>query len=297
MRRRNLQMVLLAIAVTVIAALVLTWRASDRAAFYYNRGLAWAKEREHDKAIADYTEAIRIDPNHVGAYNHRGRAWVAKLEFDKAIADYTEAIQLAPKDVDGYYYRAQALIAKGETDKAIADYTEASRIDPKDAFAYYNRGLAWARREPDKAIADFTEAIRIDPKNAGAYYIRGLVWTKKGELDKAIADYTEAIRIDPKDEDGYRALAWIFATCPEAKYRNGQRAVEMATKQCDLSNWKDWAGFDSLAAACAELGDFPNAVKWQEKAIERTPEGSMGELRSRLDLYKAHKPYREEPKQ
>jgi len=63
-----------------------------------------------------------------------------------------------------------------------------------------------------------------------------------------------------------------------------------------LTGWKDGAMLDTLAAAYAETGDFPNAVKWAEKAIELAPKEIKGELRSHLDLFKAHKPYHEEVK-
>ena len=54
---------------------------------YQDRGLAWNEKTEYDKALADYTEAIRLDPKSAAAYNDRGWVWTAKKEYDKAIAD------------------------------------------------------------------------------------------------------------------------------------------------------------------------------------------------------------------
>jgi hypothetical protein len=65
---------------------------------------------------------------------------------------------------------------------------------------------------------------------------------------------------------------------------------------CELDGWDRWNHVDTLAAAYAEAGDFPNAVKWEEKAIELAPDKSQGKLRAHLDLFKADKPYREELK-
>ena len=64
---------------------------------YYNRGIAWQAKGQLDEAIADYSEAIRLNPKFVRAYYNRGIAWNAKGESDKAIADYNEAIRLNPK--------------------------------------------------------------------------------------------------------------------------------------------------------------------------------------------------------
>jgi tetratricopeptide (TPR) repeat protein len=265
------------------------------ASVYHNRGNAWSDKKEFDKAIADFTEAIRLDPKLVLAYYNRGNAWSDKKEFDKAIADFTEAIRLDPKLALAYNNRGIAWKAKKEFDKAIADYGEAIRLDPKDAWAYNNRGNAsGAKKERDKAIADYTEAIRLDPKDAAAYNNRGWAWHAKQEFGKAIADYGEAIRVDPKLASAYSNRAWLWATCPDTKFRDGKRAVKSATRGCELSEWKGAKNIGMLAAACAEAGDFDSAVKWQEKANGMYEDSESKEKgRTRLDLYRAKKPYRE----
>ena len=101
---------------------------------YNNRGDAWDAKEEYDKAIADYNEAIRLDPKYAVAYNNRGAAWCAKKEYDKAIADYDEAIRLDPKYATAYNDRGGAWYDKEEYDKAIADFDEAIRLDPKYAL-------------------------------------------------------------------------------------------------------------------------------------------------------------------
>ena len=66
-----------------------------------------------DKAIADYTEAIRLDAKHALAYNNRGRAYWSNNNYDKAIADYTEAIQLTPKYALVFNNRGLELCVQG----------------------------------------------------------------------------------------------------------------------------------------------------------------------------------------
>ena len=163
------------------------------------RGISACRKGDFDSAIADFTEAIRVDPTYADAYYMRGGAYQEKGDFDSAIADFTEAIRLNPKYTEAYIDRGNAYQKKGEHDKAISDLTEAIRLNPKDALAYYNRGIAYGKKDDlDNAIADYTEAIRLNPKDADAYHNRGNAYVKKGERDSAIADRTEAHRLDPK---------------------------------------------------------------------------------------------------
>ena len=88
-------------------------------------------------------------------------------------------------------------------------------------------------------------------------------------------------------------LAWLRATCPDEKCRNGQQAVEYATKACEMAQWKDEEYLDTLAAASAEAGDFDKAVEWQKKGMDLAPTSKKADFESRLKLYQEKKPYRQ----
>jgi tetratricopeptide (TPR) repeat protein len=182
--------------------------AKSRADAYNSRGYDYRVKGDLDHAIADYTEAIRLDPTFVLAYKNRGVAFEAKGDLDRSIADFTEAIRLDPTFALAYNNRGIVYKAKGDYGRAIADYTEAIRINPLPSSTthnvttqinvYNNRGLAYgANGDQDRAIADYTEAIRLDPTFVLGYRNRASAFLNKGDLDRAIADYTEVIRLDP----------------------------------------------------------------------------------------------------
>jgi tetratricopeptide (TPR) repeat protein len=266
-------------------------------------GTGWIAKSDvvpYDQAIAYFTGQIRRDSSDSRNYHNRALAYESIGDLDKAISDEGEAIRLEPQ-APYYSGRGDLWHYKGEYDIAISDYNEAIRYDPKTGIYYSNRGSVWRhKRNYDKAIADFNEAIRLDPKYVSAFDNRGDAWKDKGNYDKAIADYNQALKTDPKDSGGYCSRAWIWATCPDEKFRDGAKAVESATKACDFDNWTDADDVDTLAAACAEKGDFDSAVKWETKSLElklqlwsdKKPE----DLKARLELYKSGKPYREELK-
>ena len=142
---------------------------------------------DFDKAIADFTEVIRLDPSFcAGAYECRGHAYVRKGDLEKGIADYTEAIRLRREAWGGdkhnahsYLLRGSAYVEKGQIEKGLGDITEALRLNLNPEFAssaYGARGDAYLeKRDYDRAIADYTELIRLDPTgpNSG-HYMRGL---------------------------------------------------------------------------------------------------------------------------
>jgi len=125
---------------------------------------------------------------------------------------------------------------------------------------------------------------------------RQTAWHFKREYGKAIADFSQASRLDPQRPTNYMDLAWLQATCPDERYRNGKKAVENAEKYRRLTKSEDIQPVVRLACAYAESGDFAKAREWAEKAIAMARDDKdKQELRARLELFKQNKPYREEP--
>jgi tetratricopeptide (TPR) repeat protein len=143
-------------------------------------------------------------------------------------------------------------------------------------------------------MADFDEAIRLYPQGYRAYLGRGDLWNAMGRFNRALADYNKVTQINPKRSRPFMLQAWIRATCADAKYRDGKKAVESATHACELTGYKDAASLESLAAACAEVGRFDVAIMWQVQALRLYPNEQDREWPSmRLALYQGNKPYRD----
>jgi tetratricopeptide (TPR) repeat protein len=170
--------------------------------------------------------------------------------------------------------------------------TQQKQGESKDAKFYNNRGIAYGEKgQYDQAILDLNKAIEINPRYDKAYNNRGIVYRLKGQYGQAISDFNKAIEINPKDAEAYNNLAWLFATTKAPGFRNGKKAVELALKACELSDWRNAGYLDTLAAAYARVGDFDNAVKWQEKALESPQLAGTSEFQQRLNFYRERKPW------
>ena len=160
-----------------------------------------------DVAIAGCTAVVQSSHDtqeHITrAFSNRGAAYIRKRQFDRAIQDLDQAIQRDPKYAQAFQSRGTAYSLQGQNDRAIEDFNQAIRLDPKSAVSFYARGGVYnAEGQHDRAIQDFDQAIRLKPDLApvffaATYHERGLAYFGKGEYQRAIQDYDQAIRLYP----------------------------------------------------------------------------------------------------
>ena len=264
---------------------------------FAHRGRAMQETGQLERALDDFDEAIHSDPQHAAWYCGRALVYAELRDFDRAIRDYDRAIRLDPKDALAYNGRGKAWKAQSQYKEAIADLSEAIRLAPAWSEPYFNRGNASkGARDYAAAIRDYSEAIRLEPDWPDAYFNRANTHYVRKEYAEAVQDYRTVIRLEAQDADAYGNLAWILATCPDARVRDGKSAVDCAAKACELTSWKAPYFLTVFSAACAENGAFDEAVKWQELALE-SPDFARNEgesARRRLALFKNHQTYRED---
>lgn len=155
-------------------------------------------------ALADYSQALTLDPKSVPAY--LGRASVLSLQgnYADAIADDTKAIDLDPKNAVAYSNRGNAKALKGDLPGAQADYTQAVTLDPRHVRAFLNRGnIKNLQKKYHAAIDDYSEAISLDPQNAAAFYNRAGAERSVGDYAAAQADYSQALLLNSVDVQAY----------------------------------------------------------------------------------------------
>ena len=148
------------------------YSGEDLSKLHYNRGIEWAAKGNHDRAIADYDDAIRLNPRNSDAYYNRGSAWGNKGDHDRAIADYDATIKLNPKDAAAHSGRAFERVAKGDYARAIEDYDASLQLNPKSAGALLARGRArYYSGDYLRAVSDLEHSLKLDHHNYTALWL------------------------------------------------------------------------------------------------------------------------------
>ena len=232
------------------------------------------------------------NPESSTARQTRGMIHRAMDSEEDAEADFTKTLQLDPDRVLAQLARATVRLGLKRFPEALADCDAVVRVLPGLPKAYEIRGMARKfSGDTAGALADYNEAIRLNPGSLLAYNLRAGIYYQQQQYNKAIQDHLEALKRDPKSSGTFNQLGWIWATAPDPDIRNGTRAKECATRACELTEWQEAGYLDTLAAACAELGEYEDAAKWMEKAIALAPDHE-DDYRTRLGLYENDKPYR-----
>lgn len=263
-----------------------------------DRGKQLFEKQEWAKSIKEFDEAIKLNPESSAAFEWRGTAWLQLKEWDKAISDFDESIRLNPKLASAFSNRGVAWLKKAELEKAMEDFTSAIQLHPRYAPAYHNRGILWKNRgELDKAITDYSDAIRLNPRFEDAFVSRATAWVLKGVYDKSLKDFDAALALNPRSLEGLFGRARLRATCPDAAFRDGAKAVEDAKKGSELPGKRLSLHIEILAASHAENGDFQEAVKIMKQVLEdRDYMKSHGnDVYNRLKLYENMKSFRDAP--
>jgi Flp pilus assembly protein TadD len=151
----------------------------------------------------------------------------------------------------------------------MIQYQRAIAIKPDFASAHTSLGAALAGAgRLDEAILQYQKSLQIDPGIVTTHTDLGVALRKKGRIAEAIEQYQAALKIQPDNMYAMNNQAWLLATYPDASARNGARAVALAQKANALAQGKVPQILDTLAAAYAEVGRFPEAAATVQQAIQ-----------------------------
>lgn len=215
-----------------------------------------------------------------------GEIWQERMSIGQARLD--EAFKLAES--------GKATEALARIDAIISSYPDNWRAHFLKAAV-----LVLVKRQDD-ALQQIDESIKLARKSNVSYTLLGQLYSSKARTCIDAHRYEDAkkaldssIHVDPNDTTTMNDLAWLLATAPEPRVRNPHRAVSLAQKCCGLSHWTNAYSIDTLAAAYASAGNFGQAVRYQQLAMQTLNKSERAEqltaMQDRLKLYSNHEPY------
>jgi tetratricopeptide (TPR) repeat protein len=276
---------------------------ADHAATHEVRGMILLGLEKYDDALASFNRASELEPQAALPYQHRAELYREKGELDKAVEQLTKALELAPDNVEMLLIRGALRYELKQTDRALEDIEQAIRVAPGLAEPYLMKAEIYAATDrldkaieqleellrlspgnpkllgrlgnfyllagrPRKAIETLSQVIQQDPENFNALRVRADAYLGIGQHAEAIADFDKALALDDDDDSLLNNFAWVLATSPDDKLRNGKRAIELATKASELTGHQTPHVLSTLGAAYAETGDFESAKKWSQQAVD-----------------------------
>jgi tetratricopeptide (TPR) repeat protein len=220
----------------------------------------------------------------------------AKGQDEAAIAEWKKALEINPEDPMANNNLGTHLLKRGQLDEAISHFAKAVDLKPDYADAQNNLGIVLLQKgRVGEAVLHLEKAEEFNPRNTQTYYNLGAAFYMQKRIPEALAEWRAGLRVDPDDLPLLGQTAWVLATNPEASVRNGGEAVELAVRAVKLSGAKDPIALDTLAAAYAEAGRFAEAVETARQALALAPESSTEDLKARIALYEANRPFRDTP--
>jgi Flp pilus assembly protein TadD len=192
---------------------------------------------------------------------------------------------------------ADVLLHKGQVDEAFSHFQKALESNPNNVVTHNGLGYVFLLMgRVDESFAHLQKALEIDPDYTAAHFNMANTLLQMGRMDEALSHLQKVLTTNPRDVEAQKNMAWVLATSPETRIRNGTKAVELA-ELANQTDRRDPIIGATLAAAYAETGRFADAIKTAENALRSaTDSGNMALielLRAQIALYRSGQPFRD----
>lgn len=262
-----------------------------------------------EDGLAYIQKAVRMDqehrPSQYSNMDFADRLFVAGTLLESqgkqevAIKTYQQASKFNPSDK-----RIRSALAKysggGSSTRTLAELTEELKANPTDAKLAEKVAVTMVRQgQSRQALPILNKLVQAQPKHVNLRFYYGVALQRTGNLSGAITNFEAAHQLDPQHALSANSLAWIGATHPDAKYRDGKRSMRLAQQLCQRTQNQNPSFLMTLAAAQAEVGTFPAAADTIKQAIQvvraakQTRPADIKVLETRLKLYQSGMHFRD----
>jgi tetratricopeptide (TPR) repeat protein len=259
-------------------------------------GMSWRQAQFWRDSKTLFARALQVTDENYVAHQSLGTALGGEGELGAAELHLKEALRIEPRFPAAENNLGTVLFKGNRLEEAAVHYRRAITLRAGYAEVHENLGLVYARLgKPSEALIEFERALEIEPTRPAAHFQAYLILASQNRMAEAIAHLEQAVRAAPGEVEGLAALAWVLATEPDGKCRDGQRAVVLAERAADLTGRQDARVLSILAAAYAESGRFDEAISTAERAqrlcLADGQTGRADSIARKLDFYRRKQPY------
>ncbi len=262
-------------------------------------GLALFKLGQHEAAEEALRAALKQDPKNIRALQRLCGVLSEQGRVDEAVDEVQAFQQRVGDDARALLQVAELFRGLNRPEQSVAVLQQAVELDPSAADVRFALGMELAERgDMAGARVQWEAAVETAPTFLPPRGMLVNILREEGDYEGVKQLLEEGLRLQPGLPQIMNDLAWMLATCPDAAYRDGARAVELAEQAAQVTRFKDHPTLDTLAAAYAEVGRFDDARKWineaQRQARMLNDLTSANMYAQRAELYASQQPYRVE---
>jgi tetratricopeptide (TPR) repeat protein len=255
---------------------------------------ALRSQGEVDKALAHYRRALELDPDRVDALYNLANAYKSQGRLDEAISLYSRVLQIKPEDIEARNNLGIVLLSRGNLPEAIEHFRKAVQVRPSNLQSRYNLATAlMSNGRFEEAIEEYRHCLEYGPGFAKAHHSLGGVLATLKRFDEALAHFGRASKERPDWPAPLNAMAKILSTHPDKGKRDVSKAVELAERAAELTNYQSPMVLKTLADTYAAQGRYDDAITIAQRGLEiAIAAGSdrlAGSLREKIRFYEQAK--------
>jgi tetratricopeptide (TPR) repeat protein len=253
---------------------------------------------QNERGIEEYRKYLQMEPADAAVNRDFAMVLSRSGKYDEAAEEFKKYLEMRPDDVNALNDLGVALSRTGRNEEAERYFVKALDLKPDFVAAHTNYGycLFFAGRYT-QVVEQLQQVLIYDSNSSAVHHYLADAMAKTGNISQAVEHFKKAVELNPNRIDSMNELAWYLAVKRNAEFYDPTKAVKLATKACELSNYNRPEILDTLAAAYAAVGDYEKAVEIAQKAAELCGSEKLkpleGQIESRIILYKNHTPYTE----
>ena len=245
------------------------------------RGKLAFEAQRYAEAAAEFRKAVASKPDSVTARINLGAALTQVGDLKGAAEQFEEALRIEPGQVNAHYNLAVLLAGENKHEDAISHLRSALSVESNDLNARFLLGRELTKSERlDEALVELSRVVQADPNNESALLEQVKLLYRKGQFKQAVDNLEKGHAQYPQKGRTVAVLAYVLATSPEFKLRNGARALDLAQLVHKATGALQHGAL--VAMALAELGRCNEAAEMQRRMVVAAEQAGNTELLIKL---------------